>query len=275
MSRADTFFWVLLPYVALTSFVVGHVWRYRRDGYTWTARSTQLLERRLLLVGSIAFHFGILGVIGGHVIGILVPSTWTDAVGISEHVYHWLAIVAGGAAGILLCVGALVLVYRRLRIDRIRATTLRSDWVMYPLLLATIALGMLCTFLGGLIDEYDYRETVSPWFRSVFTLDPKGIADGRRPVRLPGARDDRVALVRGVAVHAARPRLERPGRVPRPLADRLPGEARRDPHRAPLSPAEDHAPVPRSRASASGAGFGLTARCCGSDGRRCRGRSGA
>ena len=69
MSRADTFFWVLLPYVALTSFVVGHVWRYRRDGYTWTARSTQLLERRLLLVGSVAFHLGILGVIGGHVIG--------------------------------------------------------------------------------------------------------------------------------------------------------------------------------------------------------------
>ena len=34
MNRVDTFFWVLLPYVALTSFVVGHVWRYRRDGFT-------------------------------------------------------------------------------------------------------------------------------------------------------------------------------------------------------------------------------------------------
>ena len=174
MSRVDTFFWMLLPYVALTSFVVGHVWRYRRDGYTWTARSTQLLERRLLLVGSFAFHLGILGVIGGHVIGILIPNTWTDAIGVSHDLYHWVAIVAGGAAGLLLSFGAVVLVYRRLKIDRIRATTLRSDWVMYPLLLTTIALGMLCTFLGGLIDEYDYRETVSPWFRSVFTLQPKG-----------------------------------------------------------------------------------------------------
>ena len=174
MTRWDTVLWVLLPYVALTSFVVGHVWRYRRDGFTWTARSTQLLERRLLFVGSIAFHLGMLGVIGGHVLGILVPVSWTDAVGISERAYHWLAVVAGGAAGILLCVGALVLVYRRLKIDRIRATTLRSDWVMYPLLLVTIAFGMLCTFLGGLVDEYHYRETVSPWFRSIFTLDPKG-----------------------------------------------------------------------------------------------------
>lgn len=165
---------MLLPYIALTSFVVGHVWRYRRDGYTWTARSTQLLERRLLLVGSLAFHFGILGVIGGHVLGILVPDTWTRAVGISDGLYHWIAIVAGGAAGLLLSLGALVLVYRRLKIDRVRATTLRSDWVMYPLLLLTILLGMLATFVGGLINEYDYRETVSPWFRSIFTLDPKG-----------------------------------------------------------------------------------------------------
>lgn len=169
----STFLWVVLPYIALTAFVVGHVWRHRRDGYRWTARSTQLLERRLLLVGSLAFHLGILGVIAGHVLGILVPKSWTEAVGLSDRFYHWLAIVAGGAAGILLCIGALVLVYRRLKIDRIRATTLRSDWIMYPLLLATIALGMLCTFLGGLIDEYDYRETVSPWFRSIFTLDPK------------------------------------------------------------------------------------------------------
>ena len=173
MSRVDTFLWALLPYIALTSFAVGHVWRYRRDGYTWTARSTQLLERRLLLVGSVAFHLGILGVIAGHVLGILIPESWTEAVGLSEDAYHWLAIVAGGAAGLLLCFGALVLVYRRLRIDRIRATTLRSDWVMYPILLTTILLGMLCTVLGGVLDEHNYRETVSPWFRSIFTLDPK------------------------------------------------------------------------------------------------------
>jgi nitrate reductase gamma subunit len=173
MSRADTFLWALLPYIALTSFVVGHVWRYRRDGFTWTARSTQLLERRLLVIGSVAFHFGMLGVIGGHVLGILVPAGWTEAVGVSDHLYHWIAIVIGGAVGLLACAGALVLVYRRLKIDRIRATTLRSDLLMYPLLLLTIVLGMACTILGGLVQEYEYRETVSVWFRSLFTFDPE------------------------------------------------------------------------------------------------------
>jgi nitrate reductase gamma subunit len=175
VTRLDTFLWVLLPYIALTSFVVGHVWRYRRDGYTWTARSTQLLERRLLVVGSVAFHVGMLGVIGGHVLGILVPESWTDAVGVSDRAYHWVAIVVGGTVGLLACVGAAVLVYRRLKIDRIRATTLPSDRFMYPLLLATIVLGMLCTIVGGLVQEYEYRETVSVWFRSLFTFDPQSV----------------------------------------------------------------------------------------------------
>lgn len=172
MSWYDTLLWVLLPYVAVTSFVVGHAWRYRRDGYGWTARSTQLLERRLLLVGSMAFHFGIFGVAGGHVLGILVPRSWTAGIGISDDVYHWLAILGGVSTGSLLTLGALVLVYRRLKIDRVRATTLRSDWVLYPVLLATIVLGMLCTVLGGIVDEHHYRETVAPWFRGLFTLDP-------------------------------------------------------------------------------------------------------
>ena len=73
-----------------------------------------------------------------------------------------MAVIVGGAAGLLLCLGALLLVYRRLKIDRVRATTLRSDWVMYPLLLVTIALGMLCTFVGGALDEYHYARPSRP-----------------------------------------------------------------------------------------------------------------
>ena len=83
-DRLDLLLWVALPYLALAIFVVGHVWRYRRGQLTWTSRSTQILERRLLQVGSLLFHFGILAVIGGHVLGILVPSGVTEAVGIDE-----------------------------------------------------------------------------------------------------------------------------------------------------------------------------------------------
>ena len=99
MSRLDLVLWIVLPYLSLAVFVVGHVSRYRRDQYAWGARSTQLLERRLLRPGSLLFHFGILAALGGHVLGILVPRSWTEAVGIDEDAYHWLALVGGLASG--------------------------------------------------------------------------------------------------------------------------------------------------------------------------------
>jgi nitrate reductase gamma subunit len=172
VSRADLFLWIALPYVCLAIFVVGHVWRYRRDQLTWTARSTQLLEQRLLRVGSLLFHFGILAVIGGHVLGILIPAGVTEAVGIDDDAYHAIAVVAGGTAGLAMTAGFVILLYRRAAVPRVRATTSRGDLVMYPLLTIAIATGMIATFGANLVDPYSYRETVSPWFRGIFTFRP-------------------------------------------------------------------------------------------------------
>jgi nitrate reductase gamma subunit len=132
MSRADLFLWIALPYLCLAIFVVGHVWRYRRDQLTWTARSTQLLEQKLLRAGSLLFHFGVLAVIGGHVLGILIPAGVTSAIGIHEHVYHLIALVAGGTAGTMMTVGLVILLYRRAAVPRVRVTTSRGDLIMYP-----------------------------------------------------------------------------------------------------------------------------------------------
>jgi nitrate reductase gamma subunit len=182
VSRLDFFLWVALPYLCLASFAVGHVWRYRHDRYGWTARSTQLLERPLLKVGSSLFHFGLLAAIGGHVLGILVPRSWTEAAGVSDTVYHWFAVVAGIASGIAIVAGLAVLVYRRLRIRRVRVTTRRSDLVLYPVLVATILTGVLATAWGSAVDRYAYRESVSPWFRGLFTLDPHSSLMASAPV---------------------------------------------------------------------------------------------
>jgi nitrate reductase gamma subunit len=172
VSRADLFLWVALPYLCLAIFFAGHVWRYRRDQLTWTARSTQLLEQRLLRVGSLLFHFGVLAVIGGHVLGILVPAGVTAAVGIDEDAYHVISLVAGGTAGLAMTAGFFILLYRRVRVPRVRATTSRGDMVMYPLLTIAIVTGMLATFGENLFAGYDYRETVAPWFRGIFTFHP-------------------------------------------------------------------------------------------------------
>ena len=69
-------------------------------------------------------------------------------------------------------VGFTILVYRRLRIPRVRVTTTGSDLVLYPVLAAAILFGSVATFWGTAVDRYAYRETVSPWFRGIFALQP-------------------------------------------------------------------------------------------------------
>ena len=99
MSAVDILLWVVVPYISLAIFVVGHYWRYRYDKFGWTTRSSQLYERRLLRWGSPLFHFGILFALGGHVIGLGIPESWTEAVGIGETAYHAVAVGIGAIAG--------------------------------------------------------------------------------------------------------------------------------------------------------------------------------
>jgi nitrate reductase gamma subunit len=154
-------------------FVVGHVWRYKYDKFGWTTRSSQLYENRLLRWGSPLFHFGLLGVIGGHIVGLIIPKKWTDAVGVSEDIYHLLAVSLGGLAGVATIVGLAILVYRRRTVGPVFTATTKMDKLMYVFLAAVILLGMWNTVASSIFGHYDYREGVSVWFRSVFIFQPE------------------------------------------------------------------------------------------------------
>jgi len=159
---------VVFPYVCLTVFVVGHVWRYRYDKFGWTTRSSQLYENRLLRIGSPLFHFGIIGVFFGHVLGLGIPKPWTEAVGISEGVYHVVAVTGGTLAGAATVIGMAILIYRRRTTGPVFSATTRMDKVMYAFLAAVIVLGLWNTVVSNILGHYDYREGVSIWFRGIF-----------------------------------------------------------------------------------------------------------
>lgn len=172
MTVTDVLLWGVLPYVAVTVLVTGTVWRYRYDRFGWTTRSSELYESRLLRVGSPLFHFGLLVVIVGHVIGLLIPKGWTDAVGLSQEAYHLQALVLGAVAGVCTLVGVAILIYRRRTRGPVFAATTRNDKLMYLVLVAAIVAGLATTLLGATGGEGNYRLTVSVWFRSLFVLQP-------------------------------------------------------------------------------------------------------
>jgi nitrate reductase gamma subunit len=176
MTSLDILLWSVLPYVAIGSFVTGLVWRYRYDKFNWTTRSSQIYEGKLLRIASPLFHLGLFAVIGGHIVGLLIPKKWTDAIGISQEAYHVGAISMGGFAGVATLLGIALLIYRRRRTATVFAATTKNDKTMYIFLVATLLAGSSATLssAGVIGTEHNYRETVSPWFRSILLLRPDG-----------------------------------------------------------------------------------------------------
>lgn len=167
--------WGVLPYIAFTLLIGGLIWRYRTDQFGWTSRSSQIYEGRILRAASPLFHFGILFVGAGHIMGLAFPAEFTAAMGVSQHQYHMVATIAGGLAGLMTVVGLIGLLIRRFVYKSVRLATTPNDVFMYVLLSVPIALGAYATAANqmfGPAGGYNYRETISPWFRSIFTLQP-------------------------------------------------------------------------------------------------------
>lgn len=173
MNIGEQFLWVIYPYVALTIFILGHIYRYNTDQLGWTARSSELLEKKSLQWGSLLFHLGILAVVGGHVSGLLIPKAWFEAIGVNEHMYHMAAIYGGGPAGLVTLVGILILTMRRFGNDRVYAVSSMADLVVVVLVLAEVILGLVGTGTNVFgASDFDYRETIAPWFRGLLLLQP-------------------------------------------------------------------------------------------------------
>ncbi len=173
MTLWDEVLWVAYPYVALTLFVLGVLWRYSSDPYGWTSKSSEILEKRWLAWGNQLFHYGFVAVVAGHVAGLLIPPSVDASLGLGPDTYHTVAYLGGGAAGVVAVTGLLILTARRLAIKRVRVTSTPSDFLTLALLLLVMGIGLFNT-LGytALVGPYDYRDTLGAWVRGLLTLSP-------------------------------------------------------------------------------------------------------
>lgn len=182
----DWLLWGILPYAAVAIMLTALVWRARYDRFGWTTHSSQFQESRLLRIGSPLFHYGMVFVILGHLVGLVVPKSWTAAFGLTDHGYHLMAVVTGAIAGICAIAGLAILVYRRLTVPAVRRATLRSDHLMYTLLIAAMLAGLTATVLVQMVGvgggDYDYRAGISLWFRSLFVFRPEVALMAAAPV---------------------------------------------------------------------------------------------
>ena len=74
MTLLYDFLFIALPYVAVTVFLIGTVYRYRGTKFKFSSLSSEFLEGKKLFWGSVPFHYGIIFLFFGHMVAYLFPS---------------------------------------------------------------------------------------------------------------------------------------------------------------------------------------------------------
>lgn len=141
-ATLHAFLFNVYPYICLAVFLMGSLARYDRDQYTWKSDSSQMLRAGQLRVGSNLFHFGILFLFVGHLVGQLTPHAVYELL-ITAPQKQLLAVVAGGVAGLVCFVGLTLLLHRRLFDPRIRLTSHRTDLAVLIILWLQLSLGLI------------------------------------------------------------------------------------------------------------------------------------
>ncbi|HPA22860.1 MAG TPA: respiratory nitrate reductase subunit gamma [Ferruginibacter sp.] len=169
MNYIDNFILIVLPYLALATFLIGSIYRYRSRKFQVSSLSSQFLEGRKLFYGSVPFHWGVLFIFCGHLIAFLIPRTvlaWN-----SQPVRLLILEISAFIFGISMLVGLVNLFIRRYTTPRLYPVTNKMDFVVYVLLI-------LQTFTGLWI-AYNFRwgsswfsTLLSPYLNSIFKLNP-------------------------------------------------------------------------------------------------------
>jgi len=169
MNYIDNFILIVLPYLALATFLIGSIYRYRSRKFQVSSLSSQFLEGRKLFYGSVPFHWGVLFIFCGHLIAFLIPKT---VLAWNSHPVRLLVLeISAFVFGISMLVGLVNLFIRRYTTPRLYPVTNKMDFVVYVLLI-------LQTF-AGLWIAYNFRwgsswfsTLLSPYLNSIFKLNP-------------------------------------------------------------------------------------------------------
>ncbi len=170
MHKLGLFLFGIYPYIAITVCVLGCILRYDREPYTWKAGSSQIMSKKGTRLANNLFHVGMLGIIGGHLVGLLTPH-WLYAPIISSSSKQVLAMTAGGAAGVAVLVGVAMMVHRRWTNPRVNKTSSFGDKAILILLLLQVCLGLMSIFVSaGHLDGH-MMEQLGHYFQSGWLLN--------------------------------------------------------------------------------------------------------
>jgi len=179
MGMINVLFFGAFPFVAFAIFILGSVYRYTKKGYKVSSLSTQFLEGKQLFKGSQPFHWGLLIILGGHLIAFLFPSTviaWNGT-----PVRLLILEISSFAFGLAALLGLVLLIKRRLTSKTLLVVTNKMDMVVYTILLTQIVSGLGVAFFVRWGSTW-FASVLTPYLRSIFSFNPDLGAISEAPV---------------------------------------------------------------------------------------------
>jgi nitrate reductase gamma subunit len=169
LTYLDVLFFEILPYVAIFTFLLVTIQRYRGQAFTYSSLSSQFLENRQHFFGLVPFHYGILTVLAGHVTAFLVPRSilaWN-----SQPLRLYILEGSALAFAVLTLVGLVMIAVRRFDSRLVRVVTTPADWLILAILLVQIVSGIYVAVVHPWGSSW-FATLVTPYLRSLLRLSP-------------------------------------------------------------------------------------------------------
>ena len=171
MSTLHAFLFQVYPYVCFIVFLVGSLIRFDQNQYSWKSDSSQMLRAGTLRWGSNLFHAGILFLFFGHLFGLFTPHG-VYGIFMTAATKQMLAVIAGGAAGLVCFIGLTLLIHRRVFDARIRATSHPTDIAVLVVLWVQLVVGLVTLPYSWQHADGSTMLVLADWAQRIVTLRP-------------------------------------------------------------------------------------------------------
>lgn len=166
----DSILFIIFPYISLALFVAVTIYRSVVRPFSISSISSQLLESKKLYWGNIAFHYGIIIVLLGHLAALVLPAGLRMWNAVPVRLY--LLEGTGLALGLWALAGLGILLWRRLSEGRIRAITTAMDMVVLAVCIISALTGVLVATLYRFGSLW-FTAVFTPYLWSLLTLQPQ------------------------------------------------------------------------------------------------------
>ncbi len=169
LPSLDLFLFAVLPYISVFTFFLVTIRAYRVRAYTYSSLSSQFLENQQHFWGMVPFHYGILVVLGGHLLAFLFPAQLI--LFNSRPVRLYILEVSALIFALLTLVGLVSLIVRRMSVSKVRKVTTQMDLVLLGMLLVQVVSGIYNAVVYPWVTSW-FAASVSPYLWTLVQLNP-------------------------------------------------------------------------------------------------------